>query len=199
MHTESSVQIQRLLDRLEDGQDDALAHLASRAHHRLRRLAQGILRHSFPSVQARHELDSVLHEAWPRIFRAVEQCSPPTVSDFTRLAAHKIRQTLLDLADRQRLRDLRERSWNSDQPAAQTQHDDPSSLALWTEVHLAVESLPDPERRVFESCYYLGLSQAEAASLLNLPPRQVSRLWVSATSRLADQIFDAEDSGNSLV
>lgn len=208
MPTETSVQIQGLLTRLHDGDADALAPLAARAYERLRRLAGGLLRRGFPAVEARHELDSVLHEAWPRIFRAVEHTTPTTVADFTRLAAHKIRQVLLDLAERQRRRDRREHPWPSDGPdprpgswrrgsarhATTRNADDPETLALWTEVHRAVESLPEAERRVFEACYYLGLTQVEAASLLGLRPRQVSRLWVAATARLADRVFGPDDS-----
>jgi RNA polymerase sigma factor (sigma-70 family) len=210
MPTETSVQIQGLLTRLHDGDADALAPLAARAYERLRRLAGGLLRHGFPAVEAQHELDSVLHEAWPRIFRAVEHTKPSTVADFTRLAAHKIRQVLLDLADRKRRRDRRERPWPSDGPDphpeswrresalydAARDTDDPETLARWTEVHRAVESLPEAERRVFEACYYLGLTQVEAASLLVLHPRQVSRLWVAATARLADRVFGPDDSGD---
>ena len=40
--------------------------------------------------------------------------------------------------------------------------------------------------------YYLDLTQAEIATLLNLHPRQVSRLWVAAADRLAAALPDAD-------
>jgi DNA-directed RNA polymerase specialized sigma24 family protein len=45
--------------------------------------------------------------------------------------------------------------------------------------------LPDGPREVFELQYYLDLSQAEIATLLNLHPRKVSRLWQSARTTWA--------------
>jgi RNA polymerase sigma factor (sigma-70 family) len=64
-------------------------------------------------------------------------------------------------------------------------------LAAWTELHQRVAELPDKERTVFELHYYLGLPQAQIASELGLAPKQVSRLWMSARERLADQLEEA--------
>jgi DNA-directed RNA polymerase specialized sigma24 family protein len=62
---------------------------------------------------------------------------------------------------------------------------EPDRLALWTELHRKVEELPPEERQVFTLRYYTGLNQAEIAISLDLHPRQVSRLWIEATRRLA--------------
>jgi RNA polymerase sigma factor (sigma-70 family) len=93
---------------------------------------------------------------------------------------------LLDQADRQRRLAEREvaDSLAGGEPLNQTY--DPARLAEWTEFHERVDHLPAAEREVFELHYYLGLTQAEVAKLLDLSPRQVSYLWVAATDRLAD-------------
>ena len=126
--------------------------------------------------------------------QALDKADPPTVDDFFRLAAHKIRQVLLDMTARQRRIDQRETllgqsgslSASRGEPGSQTY--DGERLALWTEFHNKVTGLSEDQRTVFELHYYLGLPQAEIARTLNLHPRKVSYLWIAATESLADQM-----------
>jgi len=120
------------------------------------------------------------------------------VADFFHLAAHKVRQVLLDLADRRRRRAAREvpePGGDSDSGglaslAGQTL--DPARLARWSEFHARVAHPPEDERQVFELHDYLELPQAEIARSLNLHPRKVSSLWVAGTERLADDLDGVE-------
>jgi RNA polymerase sigma factor (sigma-70 family) len=186
MADDATVQLQGLIDRAKAGDRAARHELLSRACDRLRRLAAKIFHESFPALQNRHELDSVVHETWLRLAQAVEAASPPTVVDFFRLAAHKIRQVLLDMVDRHRRQAAREAvglTGLGGGPADGTY--DPARLAEWTEFHRRVDELPADQRQVFELHHYLGLPQAEVARLLDLHPRKVSYLWIEATDRLA--------------
>jgi RNA polymerase sigma factor (sigma-70 family) len=183
--------LQGLLDRLRQGDREARRQFLELACGRLRRLAAKILYGSFPNLQARHDVDSVVHETWLRLIQALDKADPPTVEDFFRLAAHKIRQVLLDMADKKRRLDRRETLLGTGslapqaaEPSAERTYD-AGRLALWTEFHERVGKLPDAERSVFEMHYYLGLPQAEIARLLNLHPRKVSYLWIAATEELA--------------
>jgi RNA polymerase sigma factor (sigma-70 family) len=193
MSQPATVELQALLNRLREGDKEARRQFLELACGRLRRLAARILYGSFPNLQVRHDVDSVVHETWLRLIQALDKADPPTVEDFFRLAAHKIRQVLLDMADRKRRLDQRETllgtgslwsGFGSQQPEDNTY--DAGRLALWTEFHNRVGQLPDTERSVFEMPYYLGLPQAEIAKLLKLHPRKVSYLWIAATERLAD-------------
>jgi RNA polymerase sigma factor (sigma-70 family) len=137
-------------------------------------------------------VESVVDESWARLMRALETARPPTVPDFLRLVAHKVRQVLLDMASRQKLRDDRLRGAAAgerdrtprDEPADDSF--DPGRLALLTEFHRQVENLPGDLRVVFDLHYYTDLPQAEIARVLGLHPRKVSYLWVAATERLAE-------------
>jgi RNA polymerase sigma factor (sigma-70 family) len=187
-----SAELQGLLDRLRDGDREARRLLLERACERLRRLAGRMLHGSFPELARRHELDSVVHETWVRLLQALEKAEPPTVADFFRLAAHKFRQVLLDMAQGERRRAQREVLGLSGAdgagpapPAAGTTHD-PARLALWTEFHEKVATLGEQERAVFEMHYYLDLPQADIARVLGLHPRKVSYLWVAATEKLGE-------------
>src|SRR6516164_1621061 len=108
MNEGSSVELQGLLDRLRKGDREARRLLLERACERLRRLAGRMLHGSFPELARRHELDSVVHETWGRLLQALENAEPPTVADFFRLASHKFRQVLLDMAQGERRRAQRE-------------------------------------------------------------------------------------------
>ena len=192
MAEDDSALLQGLLDRLRQGDRDARRLLLEQACERLRRLAGRMLHGAFPEVARRHELDSVVHETWVRLLQALEKTEPPTVADFFRLAAHKFRQVLLDMAQGERRRAQREvlglsgaDSAGPAPSAASTTHD-PARLALWTEFHEKVATLDEPQRAVFEMHYYLGLPQAEIARVLELHPRKVSYLWIAATEKLGE-------------
>src|SRR6516165_4193838 len=108
MPGDDSAELQGLLDRLRQGDREARRLLLERACERLRRLAERMLYGSFPELARRHELDSVVHETWLRLLQALDTTEPPTVADFFRLAAHKFRQVLLDMAQGERRRAQRE-------------------------------------------------------------------------------------------
>lgn len=192
MESDASVHLQELLDRLRSGDPQARRLLLERACERLRRLVFQMLHGSFPDVARRHEVDSVVHETWMRLLQALETVEPPTVADFFRLAAHKVRQVLLDIAQHERKRAERERGELNDNgsvagPATATNYThDPSRLVLWTEFHDKVAQLDEQERAVFEMHYYLDLPQAQIARLLDLHPRKVSYLWIAATEKLGE-------------
>jgi RNA polymerase sigma factor (sigma-70 family) len=187
-----------LLDRMNQGDRAARRELLDRACGRLRRLANALFAGSFPALREQHELDSVVHEAWLRLVQALDQVEPPTVADFFRLAAHKVRQVLLDLAERRRRRAAREAPGLGGDSASGGlglvggQTLDPARLALWSEFHARVANLPEDERKVFELHYYLELPQVEIARVLGLHPRKVSYLWVAGTERLADDLDGVE-------
>jgi RNA polymerase sigma factor (sigma-70 family) len=189
---DQTTELQGLIDRIQAGDTAARRLLLERAYDRLSRLANRILSGSFPTVKARHDVQSVVHETWLRLLQALDKAEPPTVADFFRLAAHKIRQVLLDLVERQRKLASREALGLGGNSSGQGMPDvaqntyDPSKLAAWTDFHERVQQLAEDERTVFEMHYYLDISQADIARVLNLHPRKVSYLWVAATEKLAD-------------
>jgi len=194
MIQDTTQELQPLLDLLRQGDKAARRAFLELICGRLRRLATTILHGSFSGLQARHDVDSVVHETWLRLMQALDKADPPTVADFFRLAAHKIRQVLLDMAERQRRIDQRETflsrgdSQEGDGGGPGSQTYDSARLAQWTEFHNKVGRLEESERTVFEMHYYLGLPQAEIAKTLDLHPRKVSYLWIAATEKLADEL-----------
>jgi RNA polymerase sigma factor (sigma-70 family) len=190
---DTSTDLQNLIDRLRRGDEQARHELLQRAHDRSLRIAAKLFQEDFPALHGRHDLESVLSELWIRLVQALEATQPETVDGFFGLVFQKVRQVLLDMAMRQRQGDARIQEGPIDpgEPVALANYDqpdttfDPDRLALLTEFHQQVELLPVDERRVFELCYYGGYSQVEVALMLDLHKKQVSRLWLAATGRLA--------------
>ncbi len=199
MTGDTTEDLQSLIDRLLRGDDAARADLLSRAYQRLSRIASAMFHRDFPGLRDRHDLESVVDESWARLMRALETARPPTVEDFLRLVAHKVRHVLLDMAARQKRGDdrMRDPDGRNRGPAGNREPADeslePGRLALLSEFHRQVENLPADERLVFDLHYYTDLPQAEIARLLGMHPRKVSYLWVAATERLAGWLEGLDD------
>src|SRR5262249_40431656 len=56
----------------------------------------------------------------------------------------------------------------------------PDDLELWARFHEAAEALPVEEREAFGLLFYHGYTREQAALLLALSERTVSRWWASA-------------------
>jgi len=190
---DTSADLQDLIDRLRRGDDTARRELLQRAHDRLLRIAATIFKEDFPGLRGRHDLESVVSEVWIRLLGALEATQPQTVEGFIGLVFTKVRQVLLDMARRQRRDDANRQQGPPDLSAhpSLAGHDradttnEPARLAVLSEFHEQVETLPDDQRTVFELRYYGGFSQVEIAQILGLHPKQVSRRWLAATGRLA--------------
>jgi RNA polymerase sigma factor (sigma-70 family) len=192
---DDSTQIHRYIELVLAGhaaaRDDLLAHCRDR----LTRLTRKMLR-DFPGVKRWEETDDVFQNAAVRLCRALEEVRPSTSAAFFRLAAVQIRRELLDLARRYSGRPRPGAACTGDFAAgrasgsavpfdpADTTHD-PDRLSAWTEFHRAVESLPAEERDVFDLLFYQGLSQAEAAVVLEISGRTLKRRWQSARLKVA--------------
>jgi RNA polymerase sigma-70 factor (ECF subfamily) len=183
--------IEALIVRLRTDNEAARVELLNRATDRLARLTRKMLR-DYPGVHRWEQTDDVLQNAMIRLFRALQQVSPPTIDDFFRLAAVQIRRELIDLA-RHYSGPLGPGANYSSRAGVEgtggilaTPLDspdstfDPSRLAEWTDFHLRVEALPDEMRTIVDLLFYQGLSQEEAAAVLGVTSRTVKRYWRSA-------------------
>lgn len=194
---DNSVHLKGLIERANAGDANARHDLVAHAYDRLCKLAARIMAESFPALKDHHEVNSIVHETWIRLDQALDKTQPPTVADFFRFAAYKIRHVLLDMVAKYRVRVQREVLGRSDalndggarspENMGNTTYD-PRKLAEWTQFHQRVESLDPAQREVFEMHFYLDIPQSEIATLLELHPRKVSYLWVAATEHLADAV-----------
>jgi RNA polymerase sigma factor (sigma-70 family) len=195
MDQTSTEAIQWWLDRLRQGDEAARDELLRWAYGRLERLTRTMLK-SYPRVKRWEDTADVLQQASLRLWRALQQVQPPTVPEFFRLATLHIRHELLDLVRHYCGPHGLDTHYQSDFPPAD--QDDPShveqdpadpasslvDLADWTVFHQQVETLPADERAVVDLLWYSGLSQEEAARVLQVSRWTVGRHWRSALVRL---------------
>jgi RNA polymerase sigma-70 factor (ECF subfamily) len=172
------------LGRHKAGDPAAANELIRHCQDRLKLLTRQMLRR-FPAVHRWEDTSDVFQNVLIRLDRALRALTFDSPDHFLRLAACHIRRELIDLARKPRP-DLPPEPGPSDPAPADpsdTTHD-PYQLALWHEVHTRIDGLPDDDRRLFDLIYYQGVSQPEAAVLLQIPLRTLKRNWQAVRVRL---------------
>jgi RNA polymerase sigma factor (TIGR02999 family) len=183
---------QHLIDRANQGDDEARRELIHCTYERLRHLSARILGKSFPRLKGAPSLvdaTDVANEVALRLYHALEEIQPATAQDFFRLAARRIRWLLLDLArkaDRvgQQGGDDRQPLENYENAARSEPTQDVAEL------YQQIEGLPTHEREVVDLLYFHGLSQTETAAHLGVTERTVRRYWTIARARLFRALKD---------
>jgi RNA polymerase sigma-70 factor (ECF subfamily) len=188
------------LQRLQAGDESGRDDLLNCASSRIIGLARLML-HDHARLHRWEDTGDIGQEASLRLIQALRQVTPVSLLHFYRLAALEIRRVLIDL-----LRHhfgphgaaAHHKSNAAADPSTRTPLDvelspstwDPGKLALWTEFHKAVETLPDEQRAVFDLLWYQGLSRAQAAELLKVTVPTVRRRWIAACASLRKVLGD---------
>ena len=187
--TQSMVQhnteLQACIDRMLDGDESHRQLLVDHAYERLRLLAHKLLS-GYPSVRRWEQTDDVLQNASLRLWKSLGEVKPKDVRSFFGLAATQIRRELIDLARHyhgpQGMGAKHATDDHQDEnPSIRSEKADPTdgplTLTEWTELHEKVHQLPDEEREIFGLLYYHGLTQPEAAEVLEVSLRTLKRRW----------------------
>ena len=190
----SDTEIQGLLDLANGGDAQARGRLLDHACGRLLKLTRAMLAR-YPAVRRWEATDDVFVNAMMRLHRALETVQPASVRHFLNLAGIQIRRELLDLTKHYYGPEGIGRNHHTDHqsldaaggPLANAVHE-PEDLSEWGEFHEAVEQLPEEQREVFNLVYYQGLSQQEAADVLEVGLSTVKRRWQAARVELHDRL-----------
>ena len=182
----SSLQITQCLHQLQQGDLSARERLVRSAQNRLMRLTRKMLR-DFPGVRRWEETDDVFQTAVIRLCRSLEFVVPQNSVALMRLAARDIRCALIDLA--RHYGGPQGQGANHDSSGGKSSvlrnavRDDthePVSLTFWAEFHERVQELPEELQEVMDLLWYQGLTQPEAAEILQVTDRTVQRRWRQA-------------------
>ncbi|MEZ6115308.1 MAG: sigma-70 family RNA polymerase sigma factor [Pirellulaceae bacterium] len=167
--------------------DITLAAMQQRARQMLR---------GFPAVHRWDETDDICQTVVLELWQVFQDNPPTSMRQFYSYASTRIRWCLLNLvrkyngsngigANHESWDEMRRgRSLESSVQAPFTTHDEPVSLAEWTEFHRHAEQLPDLTGEVFNMIWYLGIPQADVARTLNISEAAVRRHWRNARTEL---------------
>jgi RNA polymerase sigma-70 factor (ECF subfamily) len=183
--------MQELLRQAVAGDEVAVDALLRHSTARLGSLTRRMLG-SFDRVKRWADAEDVLQNAMMRLLVALREVRPATPRDFLALATLQIRRELLDLARQfygpHGIGAHHDSGMNGDSQRPGAEKSDishePCSLAQWTELHQQIDALPDEEREVVGLLFYQGLSQAEAAEVLQMSLRTLQRRWHDALCKL---------------
>ena len=194
---DTNVDVARLLDRLERGDESARDQLVARSMDRLRVMARR-QRRGFPAVARWEQTDDVVQGVALRLRRALRDVRPADPRAFFGLCSWHIRNELIQLHRKHNGREgfgANHASPPPDRPAsgrdlpgpfdpADTTNE-PAKLARWTEVHERIGALPEHLREVTELLWYQDFTHADAARVLGVAVKTISRRWREARMQVA--------------
>lgn len=158
---------------------------------RLRIRTRQMLR-AYPTVKRWSETDDVLQNAMIRLHRSLANVKPESPRQFYGLAATQIRRELIDLARHYTGGEGLGANHHTDDGTAVVRSSDtghePETTEGWNDFHQTVEQLPDEQRAVVDLLWYEGMSQPEAAKVLEMSLATLKRRWQAARLQLSEQL-----------
>ena len=196
----TSAAVQRYLDELagDAPAEPVVRALLDRAVRRLEKLCATFLYRSYPRLTrppTNLQPDEMLGAVVERLLKALREARPANVRQFFGLACQHIRWELNEMARRLDERPAAEelRAETVPAPASSGSGLTPDGRRILA----AVDQLPEGEREAFDLVQIQGLSQAEAARLLEVSVatvnRRVNRSLRLLTATLADLYPGEED------
>lgn len=201
MANAATSQLQQWIDQMNTGDERARQELLVHTSHRLGCIAR---RKLYGAVARLEQTDDIVHEfyvrvleTWPVFVEDPKLGQLKTTDDFFFRAARLMRIILVDL--------FRKHFGRSGQRSAPLPLDvalldpasvtlDPECLNMWTEVHEAIEQLPEKLRQVVDLRWYHDLSHPEVASILGIAEVTSRARWAQARDelkrRFANSPFD---------
>jgi RNA polymerase sigma-70 factor (ECF subfamily) len=196
----TSAAVQRYLDELagDSPGEPVVRALLSRAVRRLHQLCAAVLYRGYPRLTQpplNLQVDEMLSAVVERLLKALRQARPANTRQFFALACQHMRWELNDLARRLDEQPAAEKLGDESVPAPASSDSglSPDGRRIWA----AIDGLPEGEREAFDLVRIQGLSQTEAAQLLEVSVATVNRRLSHAlqllTAALADLCPEEED------
>ena len=190
----TDTQLQSLIDLALQGDSPAQESLLQHACDRLLRLTRKMF-HGFPDLRRWEGTDDVFQNSMVRLHKALAEVQVESVRHFFNLAAVQVRRELIDLARHHYGPEGDGANHHTDGRPADDQGgvlseraDEPDDLSRWSGFHALVTKLPDEELEAVNLLYYEGLTQDEAARVLDISVRTLKRRWQSAKLKLHEEL-----------
>jgi RNA polymerase sigma-70 factor (ECF subfamily) len=138
--------------------------------------------------------EEILQETFLRVWRRADQYDPGRGSLLIWLLAVARRTALERLRFESRRPALSDAEEQSTYLESLPEPETTSEEARWRSLYLAVQSLPEEQKKLIELAHYQGLSQSEIAEMLGLPLGTVKTRLRAGMLRLRQQWLDEEKS-----
>jgi RNA polymerase sigma-70 factor (ECF subfamily) len=193
----NTTRLQRCLEDFRAGNPQAREHFLHLSLERLRSFAQRMLA-CYARVARWEQTDDLLQNVYLRLERTLQQVPFTTAREFLSLAATHVRHELIDLARHHYGPQGHGRHHATPNPA---QADAPEvvvagnsaqQIAIWIDLHEAIDKLPERERQIFDLRWYQDLTINETAEVAGISVAEVKRRWRSARLLLAERLGDWE-------
>ena len=185
--------VQRYLDALagDTPAEPIIRALLDRAVRRLHLLCANFLHRSYPRLTRpplNLQSDELLDAVVGRLLKTLQEVRPETVRKFFALANQHMRWELNDLARRldQQPAGVELREGLVPAPPSSSSGLSPDACRMLA----AIEGLPEDEREAFGLVRIQGMTQAEAAQVLNISTKTVQRRLNHALVLLAETLSD---------
>ena len=185
--------VQRYLDALagDTPAEPIIRALLDRAVRRLHLLCANFLHRSYPRLTRpplNLQSDELLDAVVGRLLKTLQEVRPETVRKFFALANQHMRWELNDLARRldQQPAGVELREGLVPAPPSSSSGLSPDACRMLA----AIEGLPEDERETFGLVRIQGMTQAEAAQVLNISTKTVQRRLNHALVLLAETLSD---------
>ena len=189
----TSAIVQRYLDALagDTPAEPIIRALLDRAVRRLHLLCANFLHRSYPRLTRpplNLQSDELLDAVVGRLLKTLQEVRPETVRKFFALANQHMRWELNDLARRldQQPAGVELREGLVPAPPSSSSGLSPDACRMLA----AIEGLPEDEREAFGLVRIQGMTQAEAAQVLNISTKTVQRRLNHALVLLAETLSD---------
>ena len=191
--------VQRYLDELaavrgQPMEESVVRELLAGSVRRLQLLCSGLLYRSYPRLTRpplNLDADEMLGAVVERLIKALRNVQPQTVRQFFALANQHMRWELNDLCRRLDeqgpVAELRDSQVPAPQDTSGSQVSPNTRRMLQ-----AIEGLPEEEREVFDLMRIQGMSQVEAAAVLDVSAKTVQRRLNRCRLLLAEQLADLQ-------
>ena len=181
--------ITSLLDRTSAGDPAAIEELVALSMPRLKVFVRRELK-DFRGIRQFESSDDVVQSAATRLWKALHEVRPETPDRYFGLCSLMIRRTLLDMH-----RKYYGPEGDGTHQVADTSPDGAVTYTLGqpmplqsVAIHAAVDALPDEQRQVVDLLFYQGLTHAEAAAVLSVSTKWISRRWRDARLNLQHRL-----------
>lgn len=198
MQTDRTSVLSRLIERIKDGDANAVGELVVGAQRRLRALAAKILNMSFADLGRQGACDSLelLQELSCRLLNALQASPPNDLKHFMRMAAQHVRWHLCDVARRRppiardSFGDLAQDESANDTSLTTTGPggEEPSYRALESSLRRVLHRLPAELDEVVDLMFVWGLTQQEIADHLQVSTKSVQRQWNKAVLLIFNEL-----------